>query len=358
MNKSKPFSMPKPSGFTLIEFLVASSLAVIVIIAATNTYLMTRQMNANTQTRLTIQQDLRNAGLMITRDVRNAGSFGCFSTATASSVFKTANGINTDFPSIPASTPDRNLVLDKTQDDGFGVRVIKQANVKFMTNPSTAASDMLIVIYGKGSLGVKDTNLKGDGSAFTLAKKPGLAVNDYKNEIDISSTVTAKGDLVVSSCGNAYVAKATGGEDGKIYFDGENANGLNQVTRAEVNVSKLYAAGYVLSDVNGVRSLLRYDLDAAGNWQGPQLLASGIDSMTYQFGYVQSCGNAEAKLINTEKFQFSDTLNKKEVPAIVRLHLKYNTSAASTKKSNLADYIINATIRAGNWCASFHPSVE
>ena len=350
--------MTKPSGFTLIEFLVASSLAVIVIIAATNTYLMTRQMNANTQTRLTIQQDLRNAGLMITRDVRNAGSFGCFSTATASSVFKTANGINTDFPSIPASTPDRNLVLDKTQDDGFGVRVIKQANVKFMTDRSTAASDMLIVIYGKGSLGVKDTNLKGDGSTFTLAKSPGLTVNDYKNEIDISSTVTAKGDLVVSSCGNAYVAKATGGEDGKIYFNGENATGLNQVTRAEVNVSKLYAAGYVLGDVNGVRSLLRYDLDAAGNWQGPQLLASGIDSMTYQFGYVQSCGNAEEKSINKEGFQFSDTLNKKEVPAIVRLHLKYNTSAASTKKSNLADYIINATIRAGNWCASLHPSVE
>ena len=356
--------MTKPSGFTLIEFLVASSLAVIVIIAATNTYLMTRQMNANTQTRLTIQQDLRNAGLMITRDVRNAGSFGCFSTATASSVFKTANGINTDyFPSIsastPASTPDRNLVLlDKTKDDGFGVRVIKQANVKFMTNPLTAASDMLIVIYGKGSLGVKDTNLKGDGSAFTLAKSSGLLVNDYKNEVDISSTVTAKGDLVVSSCSNAYVAKATDGEDGKIYFNGGDATGLNQVPRAEVNVSKLYAAGYVLSDVNGVRSLLRYDLDAAGNWQGPQLLASGIDSMTYQFGYVQSCGNAEAKSINTEKFKFSNTLNKTEVPAIVRLHLKYNTSAASTKKSNLADYIINATIRAGNWCASLHPSVE
>ena len=346
--------MTNPSGFTLIEFLVASSLAVIVIIAATNTYLMTRQMNANTQTRLTIQQDLRNAGLMITRDVRNAGSFGCFSTATASSVFKTAKGIDTDFPSIS----DRNLVLDKTKDDGFGVRVIKKADVKFMSNPSTAASDMLIVIYGKGSLGVKDTNLKGDGSPFTLNENPGLVVNDYKDEVDISSTVTAKGDLVVSSCGNAYVAKVTGGADGKIYFNDENANGLNQVTRAEVNVSKLYAAGYVLSDVNGVRSLLRYDLDAAGNWQGPQLLASGIDSMTYQFGYVQSCGNAEEKSINKEEFQFSDTLNKKEVPAIVRLHLKYNTSAASTKKSNLADYIINATIRAGNWCASLHPSVE
>ncbi|MFC2506308.1 MAG: PilW family protein, partial [Kingella sp. (in: b-proteobacteria)] len=356
MNKSQLFSMTKPSGFTLIEFLVASSLAVIVIIAATNTYLMTRQMNANTQTRLTIQQDLRNAGLMIARDVRNAGSFGCFSTATASNVFKTAKGINTDFPSIS----DRNLVLDNAQNNGFGVRVIEKAdvNVKFMTDRSTAASDMLIVIYGKGSLGVKDTDLKGDGSPFTLktSSKGGLVVNDYKNEVDISSTVTAKGDLVVSSCGNAYVAKATGGADGKIYFNGENANGLNQVTRAEVNVSKLYASGYVLSDVNGVRSLLRYDLDAAGNWQGPQLLASGIDSMTYQFGYVQSCGNAEEKSINKEGFQFSDTLNKKEVPAIVRLHLKYNTSAASTKKSNLADYIINATIRAGNWCASLHPS--
>ena len=41
----------KPKGFTLIEFLVASSLAIIVISAAGGTYFMTRKLSDATQKR-------------------------------------------------------------------------------------------------------------------------------------------------------------------------------------------------------------------------------------------------------------------------------------------------------------------
>ncbi|WP_230471661.1 PilW family protein, partial [Kingella kingae] len=74
----------KPKGFTLIEFLVASSLAIIVISAAGGTYFMTRKLSDTTQKRLDIQQNLRNAASLLTRDARNAGTFGCFNTAIAS----------------------------------------------------------------------------------------------------------------------------------------------------------------------------------------------------------------------------------------------------------------------------------
>ncbi len=70
----------KPKGFTLIEFLVASSLAIIVISAAGGTYFMTRKLSDTTQKRLDIQQNLRNAASLLTRDARNAGTFGCFNT--------------------------------------------------------------------------------------------------------------------------------------------------------------------------------------------------------------------------------------------------------------------------------------
>ena len=72
----------KPKGFTLIEFLVASALAIIVIAAAGGTYFMTRKVNDTAQRKLEIQQNLRNAASMLTRDARNAGTFGCFNMAS------------------------------------------------------------------------------------------------------------------------------------------------------------------------------------------------------------------------------------------------------------------------------------
>ena len=54
-------SSRRNSGFTLIEFLVASALALIVISAAGSTYLITRKLSNSAQKRLDTQQNLRNA---------------------------------------------------------------------------------------------------------------------------------------------------------------------------------------------------------------------------------------------------------------------------------------------------------
>ena len=45
-------------GFTLIEFLVASALAVIVIMAATGTYFITRKLNDSAEQRVDFQRNL------------------------------------------------------------------------------------------------------------------------------------------------------------------------------------------------------------------------------------------------------------------------------------------------------------
>ena len=65
-------------GFSILEFLVASLLSMIVLMAVSSTYFTARGLNKSANTRIGIQQDLRNAANMIVRDARMAGNFGCF----------------------------------------------------------------------------------------------------------------------------------------------------------------------------------------------------------------------------------------------------------------------------------------
>ena len=68
-------------GFSILEFLVASLLSMIVLMAVSSTYFTARGLNKSANARIGIQQDLRNAANMIVRDARMAGNFGCFNMA-------------------------------------------------------------------------------------------------------------------------------------------------------------------------------------------------------------------------------------------------------------------------------------
>lgn len=81
--RRKMLNVPKGSydgmkGFTIIEFLVAGMLSMIVLMAVGSSYFTSRKLNDAANERLAIQQDLRNAATLIVRDARMAGSFGCF----------------------------------------------------------------------------------------------------------------------------------------------------------------------------------------------------------------------------------------------------------------------------------------
>lgn len=114
-------SSRKNSGFTLIEFLVASALAMIVISAAGSTYFITRKLSNSAQKRLDTQQNLRNAASSITRDARNTGSFGCYSSAISGNKF--------DFNDF-ADAEKRLIAITDNADgsgqySGFGIKVLE-----------------------------------------------------------------------------------------------------------------------------------------------------------------------------------------------------------------------------------------
>ena len=337
----------KPKGFTLIEFLVASALAIIVIAAAGGTYFMTRKVNDATQRKLEIQQNLRNAASMITRDARNAGTFGCFNMA-----------LDGKPPVLPSGLTSIGLEIDKTKDDGFGVRQLSKNEVTTLTKLGsfTAESDALIFVYGRGAAGVNEE--------ITDARPNKLSINDASNDPDLNLTLSDKGYLVLSSCTEARLAQVTGVDSGfkKVDVAIVDKNELSTITtdsknsRGEITVSRFYASMYVLGKLSATDSpaLLRFDLNGQGKWQGPQLLAEGVSGMSISYGYITGCDKLSTTNMNQEEYTFDNKLSSKTLPAIVRLHLTYNTSADKANQSE-TDYFINASVRGGNTCGTVLP---
>lgn len=357
-NKMNRRWIAKPKGFTLIEFLVASALAIIVISAAGGTYFMTRKVNDAAQRKLEIQQNLRNAASMLTRDARNAGTFGCFNMASGR-----------DFPVLTSDLTSMGLKINNTENDGFGVRQLPQANVttlltsqRLVSGGFTAESDALVFVYGRGASGVNEE--------ITAAQPIELSINNASNDPDLNSTLSDNGYLVLSSCTEGRLAKVTGNtgfKTVKVSIDTNNA--LSSITtdskdsRGEITVSRFYASMYVLGKLSATDSpaLLRFDLNGQGKWQGPQLLAEGVSGMSISYGYITDCTNLTATNVagmNKEKYTFTNNLKDqslpKTLPAIVRLHLTYNTSADKANQSD-TDYFINASVRGGNTCGTVLP---
>lgn len=384
-NKNKRIVCYAPhsvKGFTLIEFLVASMLAMIVIVAASGTYMITRKLNTSAQERISVQQDIRNASVQMARDARMAGSFGCFNTGN--------NGIrNLAFDRIDAKNADvkSHVFLDSGNQpsyphkDGFGVRVIDKAlltGFSGLSNPSNA----LLFIYGQSVTAAHADNLISHTDYLTIptAKsslekltnvhfKRGNSTSSIVDESDALKHVLEKnGDVILSTCSEIVnVAGVKAFKDGTLDINATEIR-ASQKHVGELSLSKLSASLYVLGDINRAgrqwddeKVLLRYDLGADGAWQNPQLLAMGIKSMSFAFGYVNdtnACKTDITSASNAETFEFFDNprgnTTANQPPALVQVRLKYyvNKATGKAEDAKVRDYIINTTVRAGNTCAN------
>lgn len=343
----------KPTGFTLIEFLVASSLALIVITAAGSTYLLTRKLNNSTQARLAIQQDLRNASTQLTRDARMAGTFGCFNTDTSKKASASISPV--DFPNLPNGM--QPVVLNQNNDDGYGVAVLQGSNIPAAIQALNPQSEVLVLTYGKGSAGILT-------SPANLTNFNQIKVANIENDQNVNQAVSNKANLVLSNCRGAITISPpysfTGDtltlSGGKTL--GSSVLGASGGAQGELSLSQLYAAAYFIGEVGGTRGLLRTEIDNNGQWStSPQLLVQGVRNMNISFGYVSPGSCDLDKAVNNETFDFSTTLNNKALPALIRIHMQYDTDATTrgSSASALADYIINATVRGGNACATRSP---
>ncbi|HID8612280.1 TPA: PilW family protein [Neisseria meningitidis] len=324
--RRKMLNVPKGSydgmkGFTIIEFLVAGMLSMIVLMAVGSSYFTSRKLNDAANERLSAQQDLRNAATLIVRDARMAGGFGCFNMSEhpATDVISDTTQQNSPFP-LKRDGIDKLIPIAESSNIGY---------------PGfTQRLNALIFQYG-----IDDVNASADTTVVSSCAK--IAKPGKK----ISTLQEAKSALQITN------------------DDKQNGN----ITRQR-HVVNAYAVGRIA----GEEGLFRFQLNDDGQWGNPQLLVKKINKMDIRYiyllvenpgipptnspWYIYGCpedddAGKEETFKYTDKF---DSSTNAVTPAGVEVLLSSGTDTkiAASSDNHIYAYRIDATIRGGNVCAN------
>ncbi|ENS9318705.1 pilus assembly protein PilW [Neisseria gonorrhoeae] len=309
--KRKMLNVPKGGydgmkGFTIVEFLVAGLLSVIVLIAVVSSYFTSRKLNDAANERLAEQQDLRNAATLIVRDARMAGSFGCFNMSEHIGndvVFNVAQK-NALFSLKRNSTNSTNKLIPITESPNINYQNFFQV------------SSALIFQYGIDDVDASaDTTVVSSCAAISKPGKQIPTLEDAKKEL-------------------------------KIQNSDKEQNGNIARQRHVVNA-------YAVGKIAGEEGLFRFQLNEKGEWGNPQLLAKKIKRMRVRYIYVSGCPEDE-NAGKEEQFKYTDKFDSSVTPAGVEVLLDSGSDAkiAASSDNIIYAYRINATIRGGNVCAN------
>ncbi|HFA7122709.1 TPA: PilW family protein [Neisseria gonorrhoeae] len=306
--KRKMLNVPKGGydgmkGFTIVEFLVAGLLSIIVLIAVVSSYFTSRKLNDVANERLAEQQDLRNAATLIVRDARMAGSFGCFN---MSEHIKDV---------VVSDVAQKNyLFLLKKSNANKLIPIAESSNINYQGFLQVGSA--LIFQYG-----IDDVN----ASAATTVVSSCAAIS--KPGKQIPTLEDAKKELKIPDRDNE-----------------QNGNIARQ--RHVVNA-------YAVGRIDGEGGLFRFQLNEKGEWGNPQLLAKKIKRMRVRYIYVSGCPEDE-DAGKEEQFKYTDKFDSSVTPAGVEVLLDSGSDAkiAASSDNIIYAYRINATIRGGNVCAN------
>lgn len=309
--RRKMLNVPKGSydgmkGFTIIEFLVAGLLSMIVLMAVGSSYFTSRKLNDAANERLAAQQDLRNAATLIVRDARMAGGFGCFNMSEHPA---------TDV--IPDTTQQNSPFSLKRNGIDKLIPIAKSSNINYQNFFQVGSA--LIFQYG-----IDDVN---------------------------ASTATT----VVSSCaaiskpGKQIPTLEDARKELKIPDQDKEQNGNIARQRHVVNA---YAVGRIADE----EGLFRFQLDDKGKWGNPQLLVKKVRHMKVRYIYVSGCPEDD-DAGKEETFKYTDKFDNAQnavTPAGVEVLLSSGTDTkiAASSDNHIYAYRIDATIRGGNVCAN------
>ncbi|HGN6820134.1 TPA: PilW family protein [Neisseria gonorrhoeae] len=306
--KRKMLNVPKGGydgmkGFTIVEFLVAGLLSIIVLIAVVSSYFTSRKLNDVANERLAIQQDLRNAATLIVRDARMAGSFGCFNMSEhiEQDVVSDVTQKNSPF-SLKRNSTNKLIPIAESSNIGYQ-GFIQRLNA-------------LIFQYGIDDVNASAaTTVVSSCGAISKPSKQILTLEDAKKEL-------------------------------KILNQDKEQNGNIARQRHVVNA-------YAVGKIAGEEGLFRFQLDDKGKWGNPQLLAKKVKRMDVRYIYVSGCPEDE-DAGKEEQFKYTDKFDSSVTPAGVEVLLDSGSDAkiAASSDNIIYAYRINATIRGGNVCAN------
>lgn len=309
--RRKMLNVPKGSydgmkGFTIIEFLVAGLLSMIVLMAVGSSYFTSRKLNDAANERLAAQQDLRNAATLIVRDARMAGGFGCFNMSEHPA---------TDV--IPDTTQQNSPFSLKRNGIDKLIPIAESSNINYQNFFQVGSA--LIFQYG-----IDDVN----ASTATTVVSSCAAIS--KPGKQIPTLEDAKKEL-------------------KIPDQDKEQNGNIARQRHVVNA---YAVGRIADE----EGLFRFQLDDKGKWGNPQLLVKKVRHMKVRYVYVSGCPEDD-DAGKEETFKYMDKFDSAQnavTPAGVEVLLSSGTDTkiAASSDNHIYAYRIDATIRGGNVCAN------
>lgn len=309
--RRKMLNVPKGSydgmkGFTIIEFLVAGLLSMIVLMAVGSSYFTSRKLNDAANERLAAQQDLRNAATLIVRDARMAGGFGCFNMSEHPA---------TDV--IPDTTQQNSPFSLKRNGIDKLIPIAESSNINYQNFFQVGSA--LIFQYG-----IDDVN----ASTATTVVSSCAAIS--KPGKQIPTLEDAKKEL-------------------KIPDQDKEQNGNIARQRHVVNA---YAVGRIADE----EGLFRFQLDDKGKWGNPQLLVKKVRHMKVRYIYVSGCPEDD-DAGKEETFKYTDKFDRAQnavTPAGVEVLLSSGTDTkiAASSDNHIYAYRIDATIRGGNVCAN------
>lgn len=317
--RRKMLNVPKGSydgmkGFTIIEFLVAGMLSMIVLMAVGSSYFTSRKLNDAANERLAIQQDLRNAATLIVRDARMAGSFGCFNMSEHT---------------------EKNVVSD-----------VAQKNRLFSLKGSSANK---LIPNGTDNKLIPITESLDIGYQGFIQRLNALVFQYGIDDLDASAET-----VVVSSC--SKIAKP-----GKKISTLQEAKSVLRITNDDkqngnITRQRYVVNAYAVGRIAGEEGLFRFQLDDKGKWGNPQLLAKKVRRMDVRYIYVSGCPEDD-DAGKEETFKYTDKFDKSKnavTPAGVEVLLSSGTDTkiAASSDNHIYAYRINATIRGGNVCAN------
>lgn len=317
--RRKMLNVPKGSydgmkGFTIIEFLVAGMLSMIILMAVGSSYFTSRKLNDAANERLAIQQDLRNAATLIVRDARMAGSFGCFNMSEHT---------------------EKNVVSD-----------VAQKNRLFSLKGSSANK---LIPNGTDNKLIPITESLNIGYQGFIQRLNALVFQYGIDDLDASAET-----VVVSSC--SKIAKP--GQKISTLQEAKSALQITNDDKQNGNITRqrYVVNAYAVGRIAGEEGLFRFQLDDKGKWGNPQLLVKKINKMDIRYIYVSDCpedddAGKEETFKYTDKF---DSAQNAVTPAGVEVLLSSGTDTkiAASSDNHIYAYRIDATIRGGNVCAN------
>ncbi|MCL4974161.1 PilW family protein [Neisseria meningitidis] len=309
--RRKMLNVPKGNydgmkGFTIIEFLVAGLLSMIVLMAVGSSYFTSRKLNDAANERLAEQQDLRNAATLIVRDARMAGGFGCFNMS---------------------EHPATDVISDTTQQNSpFSLK--------------SKGIDKLIPITESSNINYQ--NFLQVGSALIFQ----YGIDDVNAS---TATTVVSSCAVISKPGKQIPTLEDAKKELKILDQDKEQNGNIARQRHVVNA---YAVGRIADE----EGLFRFQLDDKGKWGNPQLLVKKVRHMKVRYIYVSGCPeDDDAGKEETFKYtdKFDSSTNAVTLAGVeVLLSSGTDTKIAASSDNHIYAYRIDATIRGGNVCAN------